>query len=89
MWLCEEQPLPLSAAHPHPSVSHSARVGLGGEVGPLLSWGILRGACKGFDCVGLYFCGEKEGEKREKELDGESRRRVWTQPALLSSSPKE
>lgn len=31
MWLCEEQPLPLSAAHPHPSISHSARAGLGGS----------------------------------------------------------
>lgn len=31
MWLCEEQPLPLSAAHPHPSISHSARARLGGK----------------------------------------------------------
>lgn len=31
MWLCEELPLPLSAAHPHPSISHSARAGLGGK----------------------------------------------------------
>lgn len=31
MWLCEEQPLPLSAAHLHPSISHSARAGLGGK----------------------------------------------------------
>lgn len=38
-----------------------------GEVGPLLSGGILRGDCKGCDCVGLYFCGEEEGVKREKE----------------------
>lgn len=31
MWLCEEQPLPFSAAHPHPSISHSARSGWGGK----------------------------------------------------------
>lgn len=31
MWLCEEQPLPLSAAHPHPSVSHSAWAGPRGK----------------------------------------------------------
>lgn len=31
MWLCEEQPLPLSAAHPHPSIFHSARARLGGK----------------------------------------------------------
>lgn len=38
-----------------------------GEVGPLLSRGILRGDCKACDCVGLYFCGEKGGAKREEE----------------------
>lgn len=70
MWLCEEQPLPLSAAHPHPSIFHSARTGPGGKSDLFCRGGILRGACKGFNCVGLYFCGEKEGEKREKEMEG-------------------
>lgn len=49
-----------------------------GEVGPLLLGGILRGDCKGCDCVGLYFCGEEEGgEEREgageRETEGSRR----------------
>lgn len=46
-----------------------------GEVGALLSWGILRGGCQGCNCVDLYFPREEEGgETIEREGKRETRR---------------
>lgn len=63
-----------------------------GEVGPLLSRGILRGDCKACDCVGLYFCGEKEGAKREKERARGRQRGVaeesWDTDSLVKQQPQ-
>lgn len=92
MWLCEEQPLPLSAAHPHPSVSHSAWAGLRGK-SDLFCRGEFLGEIVKPVTVWAFISVERRRGRKERrngqEGDrGESRRRVGTQTALLSS-PKE
>lgn len=67
MWLCEEQPLPLSAAHPHPSVSHSAWAGLRGKSDLFCRGEFLGEIVKAATVWAFISVERRRGAKREKE----------------------
>lgn len=90
MWLCEGWPLPFSASHPHPRVSHSAQAWLGGSLELFCSGGFLGEIVKAVTVWAFISPEKRRGRKdrgKGQEGDGgEYQRRVWTQTALLTST---
>lgn len=93
MWLYGGWPLPSSASHPHPRGSHSAWVRLGGKLELLCSGGFLGEAVKAATVWAFISPEKRRREKRHRERArgrwGEYQKRVWTQTALLTGTPRE